>query len=220
VFLIFLYRSTWLTPVSGHDNFNQHVNSNEKWQSFLYQDKEHGNIHLWLAINDTADCWFSPTYDNSIDFSHSAQQDAHIIIVSGQPQQSIHSLFKVALDYYYRQFGLTKKSTLKRDPPLNLLDKLGYCTWNAFGQDVDMRGLMGGLKKLKEDNIPIDYLLLDDGWQSISNQRQLNGFDTIQQKFPEGLKQSIADLKLNFPSIQHIGVWHVNYFIWKKQLLY
>lgn len=189
-----------MTPVSGYDSFDDRVKTNEKWQVLLYQDKEQGHVHMWLVINDQGDCWLSPNTDNSLDLHHN--HEASLIIVSSKTMCS--SLVKFALDYYYERNNGRKQQQHTVQPVM--INKLGYCTWNAFGQDLSMDKLMSCL----EENIPIGYLLLDDGWQCISEQRQLNGFDAMKERFPKGLKQSIETLKSKFPAIEYIGVWHVH----------
>ncbi|KAL7317410.1 hypothetical protein PS15m_003773 [Mucor circinelloides] len=209
-------RSTWLTPVTGTTTHFQDRNTNQKCQLLLYQDAEKGDIHLWLAVCQHADCYLSFEAGGSIKLHHIPGKDAHLLIVSTSKKKHFAQLIRVALDYYetsIKQVAENEGNLLDTDTIL--LDKLGYCTWNAFGQDVDMTCVKSALDSLKTHNIPVEYLMLDDGWQSITEKRQLSDFEACTQKFPEGLSKTVAQLKSEYPFIKYIGVWHALWGYWQ-----
>ncbi|XP_077231992.1 stachyose synthase-like [Tasmannia lanceolata] len=50
----------------------------------------------------------------------------------------------------------------------SLIDKFGWCTWDAFYLTVDPVGVWHGLKDFVDGGVPPRFLIIDDGWQSIS----------------------------------------------------
>ncbi|KAG1365312.1 stachyose synthase [Cocos nucifera] len=60
-------------------------------------------------------------------------------------------------------FRLLEEKSL---PPL--VDKFGWCTWDAFYLTVDPLGVWHGMKDLAEGGVPPRFLIIDDGWQSIN----------------------------------------------------
>nr|XP_043607898.1 probable galactinol--sucrose galactosyltransferase 5 [Erigeron canadensis] len=58
---------------------------------------------------------------------------------------------------------------LEEKTPPGIIDKFGWCTWDAFYLKVHPQGVMEGVKGLVEGGCPPGLVLLDDGWQSISH---------------------------------------------------
>ncbi|KAK4521759.1 Mitochondrial porin [Mucor velutinosus] len=206
--------STWLTPVTGTTHF-QGRNANEKCQLLLYQDTERGDIHLWLPVCQYAECYLSFGEGGSIKFHHILGKDAHLLIVSTSQKKHFAQLIQTALGYYGACIQqVSEKDGILLDTDNILLNKLGYCTWNAFGQDADLTRVKAALESLKEHNIPVEYLMLDDGWQLVSENRQLAGFEADTRKFPDGLSKTVAQLKSDYSYIKYIGVWHALWGYW------
>ncbi|XP_042516995.1 stachyose synthase-like isoform X2 [Macadamia integrifolia] len=49
-----------------------------------------------------------------------------------------------------------------------LVDKFGWCTWDAFYLTVDPVGVCHGLKDFVDGGVSPRFLIIDDGWQSIN----------------------------------------------------
>ncbi|CAM8959404.1 unnamed protein product [Rhodiola kirilowii] len=49
-----------------------------------------------------------------------------------------------------------------------LVDKFGWCTWDAFYLTVEPAGIWHGLKDFKDAGVSPRFLIIDDGWQSIN----------------------------------------------------
>ncbi|KAH6808601.1 stachyose synthase [Perilla frutescens var. frutescens] len=49
-----------------------------------------------------------------------------------------------------------------------IIDRFGWCTWDAFYLTVEPVGVWHGVKSLAENGIPPRFLIIDDGWQSIN----------------------------------------------------
>eukprot|EP00268_Persea_americana_P038229 TRINITY_DN37837_c0_g1_i1.p1 TRINITY_DN37837_c0_g1~~TRINITY_DN37837_c0_g1_i1.p1 ORF type:complete len:862 (+),score=187.74 TRINITY_DN37837_c0_g1_i1:509-3094(+) len=50
----------------------------------------------------------------------------------------------------------------------SLVDKFGWCTWDAFYLTVEPVGIWHGVKEFSEAGISPRFLIIDDGWQSIN----------------------------------------------------
>ncbi|KAK9901474.1 hypothetical protein M0R45_034471 [Rubus argutus] len=50
----------------------------------------------------------------------------------------------------------------------NLVDKFGWCTWDAFYLTVEPVGVSHGVNEFVEAGVPPRFLIIDDGWQSIN----------------------------------------------------
>ncbi|XP_042496956.1 galactinol--sucrose galactosyltransferase [Macadamia integrifolia] len=56
---------------------------------------------------------------------------------------------------------------LEEKTPPGIVDKFGWCTWDAFYLTVHPDGVWEGVKGLVEGGCPPGLVLIDDGWQSI-----------------------------------------------------
>ncbi|KAI3900370.1 hypothetical protein MKW92_003010 [Papaver armeniacum] len=50
----------------------------------------------------------------------------------------------------------------------SLVDKFGWCTWDAFYLTVEPTGIWHGVREFADGGISPRFLIIDDGWQSIS----------------------------------------------------
>uniref|UniRef100_A0A7N0U928 galactinol--sucrose galactosyltransferase n=1 Tax=Kalanchoe fedtschenkoi TaxID=63787 RepID=A0A7N0U928_KALFE len=51
--------------------------------------------------------------------------------------------------------------------PPSIVDKFGWCTWDAFYLTVHPQGVWEGVKELTDGGCPPGLVLIDDGWQAI-----------------------------------------------------
>lgn len=56
---------------------------------------------------------------------------------------------------------------LEEKTPPGIVDKFGWCTWDAFYLTVHPQGVWEGVKGLVDGGCPPGFVLIDDGWQSI-----------------------------------------------------
>ncbi|XAR53893.1 Galactinol--sucrose galactosyltransferase [Bertholletia excelsa] len=119
-----------------------------------------------------------------------------------------------------------------------MLDWFGWCTWDAFYQDVNPQGIKEGLKCLSEGGTPAKFLIIDDGWQDTTNEFLKEGeprVDGVQfgarlvsieenSKFrraengtpieaPTDLKEFVSDIKSTF-GLKYVYVWHALMGYW------
>lgn len=95
-----------------------------------------------------------------------------------------------------------------------MFDGLGWCSWDAFYHEVTADGIYEKLKEMKEKQIPVRWVLIDDGWLDADYDRQvLKGLDADKKKFPEGLGGCVRRIKQEF-GIEAVGVWHAVMGYW------
>lgn len=91
------------------------------------------------------------------------------------------------------------------------LRSLGWCSWNAFGPEVDEAGVLAAARSLRAAGAPVRALLIDDGWQSVED-RKLTSFAARADAFPRGLAPLVSDLRAS--GFAHVGVWHTLHGYW------
>ena len=130
-----------------------------------------------------------------------------IIAAGRDPYRLVRDLFKAAKQATDLAFNLREE---KEFP--DIFKYFGWCSWNAFGQAVKADDLISFARKMREHHLPIGYVLIDDGWQSVANAR-LTGFDANPEKFPGGLAAAVSRLKNEF-GVKYVGVWHTLQGYW------
>jgi hypothetical protein len=101
-------------------------------------------------------------------------------------------------------------------------DSLAYCTWNSLGQDLNANKIMNGLQSLKDNDIHIATLIIDDNWQSLDGKqgetdqfhRGWRDFEANPLGFPEGLAETTRKIREAHPAINDIAVWHALLGYW------
>ncbi|MGM7723016.1 Sip1-related alpha-galactosidase [Metabacillus sp. Hm71] len=92
----------------------------------------------------------------------------------------------------------------KRYP--HVLDYLGWCSWDAFYHEVSEDGILAKMDELKEKQLPVKWVMIDDGWLDVEDHR-LQSFEANRQKFPNGLPSISKKLKQQY-GVSWVGVWH------------
>ena len=92
------------------------------------------------------------------------------------------------------------------------VDLFGWCTWNAYYQEVSEQKVLRGLQAFKSSGIQPRFMILDDGWQDINKQGHMNSFGT-NKRFPKGLAPLINKAKEQF-GVEIFGVWHALQGYW------
>jgi len=98
--------------------------------------------------------------------------------------------------------------TLPRNAKIypEILDYLGWCSWDAFYHEVNEQGLLAKAEELRRLGLPVRWVMIDDGWSEVQG-RKLYGMDADPAKFPRGLAHTIEALKRQY-GIRWVGVWH------------
>ncbi|HEX8190161.1 MAG TPA: Sip1-related alpha-galactosidase, partial [Pyrinomonadaceae bacterium] len=90
--------------------------------------------------------------------------------------------------------------------------RLGWCSWNAYGQEVTADKVVASVRSMREKEIPLGFVLVDDGWLSVKGQK-LTGFDADPSKFPGGMAALARRLREE-QGVPHVGVWHTFQGYW------
>ena len=96
------------------------------------------------------------------------------------------SLVKEAMKVARDHLGTFK--LLEEKTPPGIVDKFGWCTWDAFCLNVHPQGVLEGVRGLVDGGCPPGLVLIDDGWLSISHDD-----DPINQ---EGMNRTFAGEKM------------------------
>ncbi|KAG2307750.1 hypothetical protein Bca4012_083275 [Brassica carinata] len=125
---------------------------------------------------------------------------------------------------------------LEEKTPPGIVDKFGWCTWDAFYLTVNPDGVHKGVKCLVDGGCPPGLVLIDDGWQSIGHDSdgidvegmscavageqmpcrllkfqenfKFRDYVSPKDKNEVGMKAFVRDLKEEFSTVDYIYVWH------------
>ncbi len=106
---------------------------------------------------------------------------------------------------------------LRRDKPLpSFADDFGWCTWDAFYQEVSHDKVRVGLESFRQGGVEPRFLILDDGWQSVraseTGEKRLAAFPA-NEKFPGGLSATVKLAKGDY-GVRTFLVWHAVHGYW------
>ncbi len=109
------------------------------------------------------------------------------------------------------------RGRLRVDKPLPAFsDAFGWCTWDAFYQEVSHAKVREGLASFEKIGVVPRLLILDDGWQTErtmpTGERRLTGFPA-NAKFPGDLAPTVRMAKDEF-GIETFLVWHAVHGYW------
>jgi len=122
--------------------------------------------------------------------------------------QTIENLAEVSIEIMGYPGNLRAKKVFPKP-----FEKLGWCTWNAFMHEVNEARILNGAKSFQDKNIPLSYLLIDDGWLT-TDENKLVDFDPDKEKFPRGFRPLVDDLQKKY-GIDEVGVWHTLNGYWE-----
>ncbi|KZV50207.1 putative galactinol--sucrose galactosyltransferase 6 [Dorcoceras hygrometricum] len=133
------------------------------------------------------------------------------------PFETIHEAMK-EVKLHLGTFRLRQEKKLP-----GIVDFFGWCTWDAFYQEVTQEGVEAGLDSLIAGGTPPKFVIIDDGWQSVGGDEQKH-----QQEQPPllrltGIKEnakfqdkedsaagikSIAKIAKEKHGLKYVYVWH------------
>lgn len=94
----------------------------------------------------------------------------------------------------------------------SLFNGFGFCTWDAFYNEVSAEKIFEKLAEFKKKEIPVQWVIIDDGWSVVEGGR-LRAFEADEAKFPGGLRACIGRMKEEF-GVKYVGVWHAFAAYW------
>ena len=77
-----------------------------------------------------------------------------------------------------------------------IIDYFGWCTWDAFYQEVTQEGVEAGLQSLAADGTPPKFVIIDDGWQSVGGDPRKDEDQTENKNKPVPLLR-LTEIKEN-----------------------
>ena len=165
-----------------------------------------------------------PLLDDPFRFSLSGRPDQRLELLAetGDPFTAGHGGVALYLAHGEHPFDLVtqgakrvceklKLGRLRRDKALpDFTDYFGWCTWDAFYQDVSPENVGAGLEQFAKGGVTPRFVILDDGWQSTqlmpTGEQRLTDFKP-NQKFNGELSSVVRLAKDDF-GVKVFLVWH------------
>lgn len=207
-----LYRSVtyWYSPHFG----NNESDIPERTLLILFERKDGKFGVLAPLINKGYNIYFNGREDgleviadNNCDSGNVKTLTCFYLSIGKNPYHLLSDAARSIIDY----IGVGKLRQEKSLP--EWVDYLGYCTWNTFYHKITQENCTEMLNFLtRKRKIPIGFFLLDDGWQK-SRHRTLLDKGVNKNKFPDGLKKFVSQVKRNF-GIKYFILWHAMQGYW------
>ncbi|KAL0340504.1 UNVERIFIED_CONTAM: putative galactinol--sucrose galactosyltransferase 6 [Sesamum radiatum] len=109
----------------------------------------------------------------------------HLVYISSgtDPFGMIHDAIK-AVKLHLGSFRMRNEKKLP-----GIVDYFGWCTWDAFYQEVTQEGVEAGLESLKAGGTPPKFVIIDDGWQSVASDEHHHHHHHHQERLEQQLGQ-------------------------------
>ena len=117
--------------------------------------------------------------------------------------KNAHAAAEKAFRELSRQTGLKLRKD-RRVP--EMAHYLGWCSWNAFYEDVSEEKLRDKVREIRDKKVPFRWILIDDGWFT-AREKTVCDLKPDSVKFPKGFRSMIDDAKKE-TSVSWFGVWH------------
>lgn len=199
----YCFNPFWARPVFGDD-----LSAEVKEMQYLLTKSTDKYVFVLPISNDKFNTTIKADGDNiklCVNLLYSGAEfisgDIAVIVEDTNPYAAVKNGFKKAYDK-----GLIKTPPKDRKKYPEVLNKLGWCSWNAFYHDVTEEKLIAKLDEFKAKDIPVKWILIDDGWSEFADMK-LKSIYEDRTKFPNGLKHTIERIKSEY-GIEAVGVWH------------
>ncbi len=152
-----------------------------------------------------------------------------LVLDSGDPEARASAALALYVAVHQDPFALTREGArlvserlgagrLRRDKPAPaFVDDFGWCTWDAFYQDVSHDKVREGLESFRAGGVVPRFVILDDGWQQLrtapTGERRLAGFGVDASKFEGGLGATVTLAKDEY-GVRTFLVWHAVHGYW------
>ncbi len=145
-------------------------------------------------------------------------QIAFICASGRDPDALLHKCMKAAAELLGNGLRMREERIMPE-----IFEYLGWCSWDAFpAVAVSHEGLVQKAHEFAEKKAPVRYAIIDDMWADcphlntirtaapghryeIMQQSKMRSFEGAPDRFPNGMRAAIADMKA--AGIPHIGVW-------------
>ncbi|KAG4103154.1 glycoside hydrolase [Neocallimastix lanati (nom. inval.)] len=212
----------WLEPISNDCKNFQWDNKDAIF--LLYQRTDGYYVFLVPISNDKISLSLTSRYhDGSFNvntmFKSCDYREDNVLMHVAIGKSNIYNIINSSMEQISKKFS--KNNNLFSQIMKNINNNetpfwksLGWCTWNTCYKDVNASKVIQGLEELKNLNIPIEYLLIDDGWQKYSNDDKLERFEPNDEKFPNGVDTIVKKAKKEY-NVKYVGLWHTLQGYWK-----
>ncbi|KAF8369443.1 hypothetical protein HHK36_032539 [Tetracentron sinense] len=87
-----------------------------------------------------------------------------------------------------------------------IVDYFGWCTWDAFYEEVTQEGVEAGLESLLAGGTPPKFVIIDDGWQSVGGDPQEDEIEQNEKKSQPllrltGIKENVKFINKDDPTV-------------------
>ena len=185
----------------------------DETQYILAREKGLYRLIYALSDGDVRTCFKSENgkvyavLDSFSDKTTSGETDFIYTVCGKEP----YGLFKRGAADLAARFSNLRLKENKTIP--EFVKYLGFCTYNAFYTDFDEQKLEDLLALFDEHNQKLGFLLIDSGWQSISDLRYMSDFAADEAKFPGGLRSFSDKIRTRF-GVRYLLLWHVFIGYW------
>jgi raffinose synthase len=207
----------WVRPHFGGQVIEASANAKPNEVQFILGTNQQGDEHILLLPLIAGDwrAYLRPEGTQGLTLgihggasTSKPQGDVPLMVVSRgkDPQSLVTATIKMVSE----KLGTFKMATEKRVP--EFVDLFGWCTWDAFYQDVSSKKVLAGLDSFKKGGVVPKFMILDDGWQDVNDKGQFNRFEA-NKKFPGDLKKLTSQAKNKY-GVQLFGLWHALQGYW------
>lgn len=157
-------------------------------------------------------------YANTDKVSECAEQLAFVYMEGNDPHKLLEDIARDAAE----MLGTGIKMRNERRYP-EVMEYLGWCSWDAFQIRVSHSALLEKAKEFKDKGVPMGFAIIDDMWGDAPNLENyqtemdftemvhamhaspLRSFEGAPKRFPKGMRAAISDLR--DAGIKNIGLW-------------
>ena len=179
----------------------------------LFIKKGNTSYHLLPLCGDNFRCEFEAgKLRISSDKSGLTRLSGEFLAITedADPFVAVDKNFKFA-----RSVGAVRVPLINEREYSEIFDGFGWCSWDAFYDEVSSEGIYKKLDEFKAKGIDVSFIIIDDGWLRTTGRasaQRLTGFE-INDQFPEGLKATVDKIKNEY-GVKYVGVWHAFHGYW------
>ncbi|MBR2353667.1 MAG: hypothetical protein IKA76_04100 [Clostridia bacterium] len=219
----------WCRPFFGSD----YSALPERVQGLLVR-RETGWLYLLPVCGDTYKTVISGrsggfelvTYSNCSELFSCDDQPILVMGEGRDPYALVYQVAREAATLAGSGRGMRKDHVMPE-----MMDYLGWCSWDAFAIRVSHEGLLEKAREFREKKVPVHFAILDDMWGDAPDLERipsdadfrtmvkgmhasrLRTFEGAPDRFPQGVAAAIADLKAE--GIPSVGLWFPTTGYWK-----
>ncbi len=157
-----------------------------------------GSEFMTMLTKGTQDSY---CFEMTASVAHPADMEECLYVYA--EKETLEEAVECVFAWVKKKLGLLSRD--ERTIP-EMLKYLGWCSWDAFYRDVNEEGIRAKADELNEKDIPVKWILIDDGWQKV-NDRVLLQYEPDEEKFPDGFLKMTEDIKEK-TGVRWFGVWH------------